>query len=278
MSADRLPIVERPWRIVLGIGILAVAVLSVTRYYQHLSIYKRAQQRDVDVEVGDTLCSPKAASWSSGAERAVVLFTSGTCAVCEAGRPFEDILVSAARERGIPVWFVVSTDRRQDGLAQDLVRRHLAVLRAAPSSLGISRVPTVFVVDNRDRVLSRWVGSVPTKRRDRLRDEMIAGTLPLDYERISAQDFSRSPDAASQQVLALGGSVNAHRGYHVMTLRDLYVRAQYEFDPARPVFVDCASAPSAYSCQSAAFELAVSGFKVVAVGLPRRHSGCVADH
>jgi hypothetical protein len=111
-------------------------------------------------------------------------------------------------------------------------------------------------------------------RRGSLLDDMLTRRLPLDYERMTAQEFNQLDSAQPQQVVALTGSVATRPGYHVMAPGDVYIRAHYEFDPAKPVFIDCARAPNAFACQSAAFELAVSGFKVIAVGLQHRHSGC----
>jgi len=233
----------------------------------------RTDPQYVEVEVGDVLCHPGGGSWAKGAAEAIVLFTSATCGVCNANRPFEDAFIGAARTRGIALDVVISKGRAHDKLAKRLRERGLDVIRVTGGALGVSKVPSFLVVGAEGRVLSRWVGSVPLERRAAFLGDLL-GRVPLQhYDRIGRKAFELTlRQSEPAQLLAL------HRApprYTEIPLAQLMIRADYELDRGRTVFVDCATAASAFECQSAAFELAVMGFRhVVAVDLAHRRAGC----
>lgn len=253
-----------------------VVVVGVILYRVHSKANDtRTGLEELDIEVGDILCHPRGASWTKGGTESIVLFTSATCGVCNANRAFEDTFIGAAHARGTRLYAVIAVDRAHDALSKRLQERGLDVIRADPHTLGVSKVPSFFVVDDQSRVRSRWIGSVPSERRAGFLDDLLRSAPFQHYDRVGRKTFEMTYKHRldSVQLLALH---NAPPRYIEIPPAQLKVRAEYELERDKTVLVDCATATNARECQDTALQLAVMGFRhVVAIDLPHRQGAWV---
>lgn len=102
--------------------------------------------------------------WSHS-QRTIVLALSSHCHFCTASARFYKRLQEAAKARGVPVVAVLPqpTDEARSYL-ENLGVPVAMVKQATLDSLNVSATPTLMIVDSEGKVVSSWVGQLPSSQ------------------------------------------------------------------------------------------------------------------
>jgi len=162
------------------------------------------------LEVGDQFSYPEGSPWHVASNRALIVVTSGTCLVCASGRSFEAKLDSLASSSGIPVYYLISSDPRQDDFAKTLAATGKKVIRGILGKLGVARTPTFLAVNRDSRIVAAAIGVVPTPQENSVVDDLLFGKTPPSYTRInSAELYAYASKEPNYLVLELSGMVQS---------------------------------------------------------------------
>ncbi len=210
------------------------------------------------IDVGDTVRLPAA---RVGNGFAVLVFGTRTCPVClESGALFAS-LASAAKARGVPLYFV---GRDKDG--EDVAPPGALRIDAGPAKLGVFRFPSIVLVDQRGLVRAIHVGVVEPSLHESLLERLLREApevaAPIrDLGPSRAEELSRDEGA---QLIDLadshgGPSKSLLKGAVSIPSGELALRSRYELDRKRTVILDCRTV-GRFSCQNALISLRQSGF------------------
>jgi hypothetical protein len=232
-----------------------------------------------DVVVGDTLCRPGRGNWATQSSKALIVATSDSCAACRSDRTVEEEVLDEARAAGLAAYVLLSPSPDNDVFAAALKRKGVQIVRSVLRSIGVTRVPAFYVVDDSNHVISYWIGAVSRDRRPTLLADLLQHKSFQSYRRISRASFAQLMDTpGSRQVIALDTPARTFgppKTVLVIPLPQLAVRAEYELNKELETFVDCATASSAFLCQGAALTLVSKGFRrVTAIDLAQRPPTC----
>ena len=268
-------------RRLLAVATLATAAgasLWLIRHHQRAEVQNKAPAGAPQLEVGDILSRPDGTSWPTGPDRTIVIVTSGTCAACSIDKPFEDLLCAKAAALGVPVVFLISSRSEQNAVAHQMRADGKQFLREDLHLIGVNRTPTELAIDKTGRVLAIQVGTaslVPSEQEQEIAELLFGASRPR-YSRISGTDLPvYAARAAEYQIIELPGRKTlrvAGLRYREIPMDDLWVRAAHEIDRTATVFVDCDSARSANTCQTALLVLSHrwGPDRLFAVNMPTR--------
>jgi hypothetical protein len=231
-----------------------------------------------DLEVGGRVCLPGGALALASAPRSVVIITRAECPACSIDKAFEEDLYLRCTGLGIPVIYLLPKNAREDARAQEFRSLGRKVVRADPSPVGFSRVPTLAALDQAGIILAMWIGTVPNEIAPRVLREIISGAGGTPYSRIGSTDLEATTRReANYQILTLTEPwkplfPGAHSTF--IPEPELGVRAGYELKKEVPTFVDCGGAGvSPLACQEAVMMISRMSFaRVSAVDLPVRRA------
>lgn len=260
-----------------GLGLSAVVLVGLGLAAFFRRPLPRAVPQLIQLEVGGYLSAPGGKPWpTKGAERTIVIATSGTCASCSSSRDIADSLYLQARAFKMPVVYLVSTSAEQDPEAKRLKSEGRTVWRGSLFGMGVGRTPTFLALDASGRIVALHVGTVEPKLQDRFFAELLSGSTRHWYDRISGTEAAEyAKQNQKYQLVALSkpkSPVFQQARYDVIPEDELAMRAPYELSPEVTTFVDCDTAPSMLDCQSALITLgeALEFGRLFAIGLPTR--------
>jgi hypothetical protein len=232
------------------------------------------------LEVDDSFVRPDGQEWPHPS-RSIVIATSSSCAACSTNQTFEQEVAAGAKANGIPVFYLISRAQAQDSFVRELESGQHKVIRADLASIGVNRTPTIMAVNPTGQILAIRIGSVfaasPQKRQ--YAAELLFGTGKPLYGRITSAELQRHIVGTSDyQIIKLRDvATPLPKGlrYRFIPLGELSVRANHEISKESPVFVDCNTATSPFTCQNALLLLSNTWApdRLFAVDLPARTSG-----
>lgn len=267
--------------VVIGLSVISLWAIAWLSYQRHkrdeLPVLQDGPET-VQVEVGDQLVRPDGRQWHFDAQRAIVSVTAGNCGACIENRDFEDELRSRASALGYSFFYMISSNSKQDGFAKDLEARGSNVLRGVLFFVGVSRTPTMLAIDRSGKVIAIWTGTVPHARKEETLKELIFGTTPPLYTRVTTSEVASWARKFNEyRVIALreprAYAVSADH-YQVIPGDELAIRAGYELPPQAAAFIDCKTAVNISECGEALLTLAKSAehTQLFAIDFPRRRS------
>jgi hypothetical protein len=208
------------------------------------------------IDVGDTVRLPAA---RVGNGFAVLIFGTRTCPVCLESGPLFASLASAAKARGIPLYFVGRDNDGEDAAPPEALR-----INAGPAQLGVFRFPSIVLIDERGLVRAIHVGMVEPSLHESLLERLLGAApevaAPIrDMGPGRAEELSRDKGAQLIDAASHGPSKSPLKGAVPIPAAELTLRARYELDRKRAVVVDCRPI-GRFACQGALFSLRQSGF------------------
>lgn len=251
------------WLIFVAVGVSVTLWASLHFRAGAKDSSSRGQARAMSADIGDTICVPGVDLSTAG--RNLIMVSETSCPACDASAGLFDAFARRAKSEHIPVYSIQGhpphrrgstggTSGRADSLVMDLAQ------------LGIVRVPTIVLVDNRGIVLRLRTGSVPVGKETDAVEEFFGGggftarpfpsIDPSDLAGLQTRDSVQVVDPRPEgERLDISPLSNARP----IALDDLGVRALYELDAARTVVLDC-RVIGGLKCQLAISELRNAGF------------------
>jgi hypothetical protein len=229
----------------------------------------------IDAEASDQLCiSDTFSKFAGGALRAVLLVTSVHCPFSQTNGSV--ILQNRVRQTNVPFIQLYPNDHSEDAEVHALRAKGQYVIQANLHWVGTERTPTLLLVDDHWKVITRWIGGLTEGKEDLILNRLFAGEPLQSYKRISRSEFNavRSPQVIvfSQPMTGFASPRYTPR---FIPPEDLSVRVHYEFSSQAPIYVDCDTIPSAAACQSALLDASfATDAPLVAIDQPRHISQC----
>ncbi len=261
----------------IAICLAAVAAFAAYGFRKSAHPGQSGVQPFVEAVQGDSVCRPDGDPWNRSGGGAFVIASLATCGACQQQIPFDEEVYRYATAHGIPVYYFLGAQARNDGRARELRDAGRTVLRGSLAVAGLERVPTIARINNSGVIESSWSGTIPQGRHDEILDSVLHGGSLQSYERIAEAELARYVSDHRISVIALSeiGKDPAVPSI-IMSPQDLYVRARHEIEPGAPVLVDCGSALQPRMCQDAVIGLtAMAPRRVVVSGIPRRSVKCL---
>lgn len=224
----------------------------------------RRHPRMPDIEIGQAVCGLPFALKSA---HTVLLFVSAGCGTCVNNEELFSEFAKSCEREGIDVAWILPPNLQEDWTRR-LADAKQRVYQMHPTSVGVSRFPTILTVDRQGQVLAKWTGSLPIQRQAEILASLRSGMMDPPYRPVSmAQALELAPKMEGPQLLVFPdrpSQINPYKwAVREVPVDELPGRVLMELDPQRPVLVDCSTALDGGTCQEALLILAGSGFKQV---------------